>query len=127
MGGLRAGAPDNWHSKNRQAGAICESDIARRHYSKAFPARSLATRSALSNCRFHSSRDYCDLRLFSLPALPWVLPKADPMKFGFPGFPIAVFLHTAMLGAITPNEWRFRQTIDVPTTGLVRINVPVET
>jgi len=49
------------------------------------------------------------------------------MKFGFPGFLIAVFLHGALLGAITPNEWRFSQTIDVSTTGLVRVNVPAET
>ena len=44
------------------------------------------------------------------------------MKFGFPGFLIAAFLHAALLGAITPNEWRFSQTIDVPATGLVRVN-----
>lgn len=49
------------------------------------------------------------------------------MKFGFAGFLIAVFLHGALLGAITPNEWRFSQTIDVPTSGLVRVNVPPET
>jgi hypothetical protein len=49
------------------------------------------------------------------------------MKFGFPGFLIAAFLHAVLLGAITPNEWRFSQTIDVPATGLVRVNVPPET
>jgi Protein of unknown function (DUF3999) len=49
------------------------------------------------------------------------------MKFGFRGFLIATFLNAALLAAITPNEWRFSQTIDVPTIGLVRLNVPVET
>ena len=53
--------------------------------------------------------------------------KADPMKFGFAGFLIAAFLHAALLGAMTPNEWRFSQAIDVPATGLVRVNVPAET
>ena len=49
------------------------------------------------------------------------------MKFGFAGFLIAAFLYATLLGAITPNEWRFSQTIDVPATGLVRVNVPLET
>ena len=28
---------------------------------------------------------------------------------------------------MTPSEWRFSQAIDVPATGLVRVNVPAET
>jgi hypothetical protein len=31
------------------------------------------------------------------------------------------------VGAITPNEWRFRQTIEVPASGLVRVSLPAET
>jgi hypothetical protein len=49
------------------------------------------------------------------------------MKLGFGGFMAAAFLYAESLGAITPNEWRFSQTIDVPATGLVRVNVPPET
>ena len=43
------------------------------------------------------------------------------------GFLVAAFLFTRSLGALTPNEWRFSQTIDVPANGLIRINLPAET
>ena len=49
------------------------------------------------------------------------------MKFRFARFLIAALLHPALLGAMTPSEWRFSQAIEVSTTGLVRVNVPVET
>ena len=49
------------------------------------------------------------------------------MKLGFSGLLIAAFLSAASLGAMTPNEWQFSQTIDVPAAGLVRVNVPPET
>ena len=29
--------------------------------------------------------------------------------------------------ALTPNQWQYRQSIDVPATGLVQINLPLET
>jgi hypothetical protein len=34
---------------------------------------------------------------------------------------------TSPVGALTTNEWQFRQTIDVPSAGLMRINLPAET
>ncbi len=43
------------------------------------------------------------------------------------GFLVAAFLFARSLGALTPNEWRFSQTIDVPANGLIRINLPAET
>ena len=43
------------------------------------------------------------------------------------GFLVAPFLFAGSLGALTPNEWRFSQTIDVPANGLIRINLPTET
>jgi Protein of unknown function (DUF3999) len=49
------------------------------------------------------------------------------MKAGFKGLLIAALVHAGSLGAITPNEWRLSQAIDVPATGLVRVNVPPET
>ena len=49
------------------------------------------------------------------------------MKFRFARFLIAALLHPALLGAMTPREWRFSQAIEVSTTGLVRVNVPAET
>lgn len=49
------------------------------------------------------------------------------MKFGFAGLLIAAFLYAESLGAMTPNEWRFSQTVDVPATGLIRVNVTPET
>jgi Protein of unknown function (DUF3999) len=49
------------------------------------------------------------------------------MKFGFAGLLIATFLCAESFGEMTPNEWRFSQTIDVPATGLARVNVPPET
>jgi hypothetical protein len=49
------------------------------------------------------------------------------MKLGFAGLLIGAFLCAESFGEITPNEWRCNQTIDVPTTGLVRVNVPPET
>ncbi len=30
-------------------------------------------------------------------------------------------------GAVAPNEWQFRQTINVPVAGLIRVNLPAET
>jgi len=43
------------------------------------------------------------------------------------GFLVATFLFAGSLGALTPNEWRFSQAIDVSANGLIRINLPVET
>ena len=43
------------------------------------------------------------------------------------GFLVPAFLFARSLGALTPNEWRFGQTIDVPANGLIRINLPAET
>ena len=43
------------------------------------------------------------------------------------GFLVAAFLFAGSLGALTPNEWRFSQTVDVPANGLIRINLPTET
>ena len=58
------------------------------------------------------------------------------MKFGSPvhrsskltgGFLVAAFLFAGSLGALTPNEWRFSQAINVPANGLIRVNLPAET
>ena len=43
------------------------------------------------------------------------------------GFLVAAFLFAGSLGALTPNEWRFNQAIDVPANGLIRVNLPAET
>jgi len=40
---------------------------------------------------------------------------------------LGAMICTAKVKGITPNEWRFRQTIDVPASGLVRVNLPAET
>jgi len=58
------------------------------------------------------------------------------MKFGSPvhrsskltgGLLVATFLFAGSLGALTPNEWRFSQAIDVPANGLIRVNLPADT
>ncbi len=49
------------------------------------------------------------------------------MKLGFRGLLIAAFLSAESLRAMTPNEWRFSQAINVPASGLVRVNVSPET
>jgi uncharacterized protein DUF3999 len=49
------------------------------------------------------------------------------MKLGFRGLLIAAIVYGECLGAITPSEWRFSQAIDMPATGLVRVNLPLET
>ena len=58
------------------------------------------------------------------------------MKFGSPvrrsskltgGLLVATFLFAGSLGALTPNEWRFSQAINVPANGLIRVNLPGET
>ena len=43
------------------------------------------------------------------------------------GFLVVAFLFARSLGALTPNEWRFNQAIDVPANGLIRVNLPAET
>jgi hypothetical protein len=43
------------------------------------------------------------------------------------GFLVAAFLFAGSVGALTPNEWRFSQTIDVAEYGLIRVNLPAET
>ena len=40
---------------------------------------------------------------------------------------LGAMICTAKIKGITPNEWRFRQTIDVPASGLVRVTLPAET
>jgi len=49
------------------------------------------------------------------------------MKFRLAGLLIAGFLCSESLRAITLNEWRFSQVIDVPAPGLIRVKVPPET
>jgi len=39
---------------------------------------------------------------------------------------LIVFSSSAVYG-LTPNQWQFRQTIEVPAPGLVQVNLPVET
>jgi len=43
------------------------------------------------------------------------------------GLLLAAFLFAGSLRALTPNEWRFSQAIDVPANGLIRLNLAVET
>ena len=40
---------------------------------------------------------------------------------------LLMFVSISPAYALTPNEWQFRQTIDVATPGLVQVNVPTET
>jgi len=40
---------------------------------------------------------------------------------------LGAMICTAKVKGITPNEWHYRQTIDVPASGLVRVNLPAET
>jgi Protein of unknown function (DUF3999) len=49
------------------------------------------------------------------------------MKLRFRGLLVAALVCTESLGAITPSEWRFNQAIDVPATGLARVNLSLET
>ena len=39
----------------------------------------------------------------------------------------AAFFFVANALALSPNEWRFRQPLDVPAAGLIRIDLPPET
>ena len=38
-----------------------------------------------------------------------------------------ILFWTGAACALTPNQWQYRQSIDVPATGLVQINLPLET
>ena len=38
-----------------------------------------------------------------------------------------LWCYPAGAGALTPNEWRFRQTLEVGQSGLVRVSLPAET
>lgn len=49
------------------------------------------------------------------------------MKFGSTGLWVAALLCAGSLGAVTSNEWRFSQAVDVPASGLVRVNLPAAT
>jgi hypothetical protein len=40
---------------------------------------------------------------------------------------LLMFLSISRVYALAPNEWQFRQTIDVTAPGLVQVNVPTET
>jgi Protein of unknown function (DUF3999) len=40
---------------------------------------------------------------------------------------LAMFIGVRTHSAITPNEWQFKQMVDVPTTGLIRVNLSPET
>ena len=38
-----------------------------------------------------------------------------------------ILFWTTAAFALTPNQWQYRQSIDAPATGLVQINLPLET
>ncbi len=40
---------------------------------------------------------------------------------------VPIIFWTGAACALTPNQWQYRQSIDVPATGLVQINLPLET
>jgi hypothetical protein len=40
---------------------------------------------------------------------------------------LALLVIAGTARAITPNEWQFKQTVDVPAGGLIRVNLPPET
>jgi len=40
---------------------------------------------------------------------------------------VPIIFWTGAAGALTPNQWQYRQSIDVPATGLVQINLSLET
>jgi hypothetical protein len=40
---------------------------------------------------------------------------------------VPIIFWTGAACALTPNQWQYRQSIDVPVTGLVQINLPLET
>jgi Protein of unknown function (DUF3999) len=40
---------------------------------------------------------------------------------------VPIIFWTGAVCALTPNQWQYRQFIDVPATGLVQINLPLET
>jgi hypothetical protein len=40
---------------------------------------------------------------------------------------LLAFMYAGAAHAITPNEWRFRQTIEVPASGLIRVSLPNDT
>ena len=37
-----------------------------------------------------------------------------------------LFAPLSLAVAITPNEWQFRQTMEVPQAGLIRFSLPAE-
>jgi hypothetical protein len=49
------------------------------------------------------------------------------MKFGLTGLWVAALLCAGSLSAVTSTEWRFSQAVDVPASGLVRVNLPAAT
>src|SRR5207302_5076029 len=68
-------------------------------------------------------RDHRHGRLLPLPALPES--TAKPMTRCFILVPMIFW--TGLACALTPNQWQYRQSIDVPATGLVQVNLPAET
>ena len=40
---------------------------------------------------------------------------------------VPMIFWTGLACALTPNQWQYRQSIDVPATGLVQVNLPAET
>jgi hypothetical protein len=40
---------------------------------------------------------------------------------------LPIIFWTGVACALTPNQWQYRQSIDVPVTGLVQVNLPLET
>ena len=40
---------------------------------------------------------------------------------------VPIIFWTGAACALTPNQWQYRQSIDVPTTGLVQVSLPLET
>ncbi|MGB9155884.1 MAG: DUF3999 family protein, partial [Chthoniobacterales bacterium] len=40
---------------------------------------------------------------------------------------VPIIFWTSAACGLTPNQWQYRQSIDVPVTGLVQINLPLET
>src|SRR2546428_10716792 len=91
-------------------------------------------RSTASARSSSSQSSPCSPRFFTSDSFP---PETKPMKrrqrlrlcsriaagaiFGLPGASVAP------LGALSPAEWRYQQTLEIPASGLVRVDLPPAT
>src|SRR5207302_15815 len=117
---------DCWDSQTQPRRPLCQPRLNGLRPLEALFPRPVATPATLPHRRAHHCSHYRDLGLVLVSAFfQSTGATRDAMKR--PTVSALIIFSSGAVCALTPNQWQFRQTIEVPGPGLVQVNLAAET